>query len=336
MKLTSLARRQVMEKYFETWGKIKDMKLPTELQKIIARFPAWQGLKDLQLEPIAGLTNVNYRVTAGGESFVLRVSGENTARLGIDRACEIAALQSAFAAGIAPETVAFLPPEGHLVTRWVDGRIWSAAEFRTPKNVRLLTETVRRIHALPTNAAVFSPFQRIDAFLKTAHEFGVNPPPNFEQFQMTVQAVEMDQRLDTSAWRHFCHNDLASCNYLYVQCENSIKVLYWEFAGLGDIYYDLATIVYTHDSDGPIPPELENEMLAYYFGAITPFHRKRLAGMKFMLMLFSAAWGLAQAALQSAGRIPPVEGFNYLKFSEYLFLHDIPELQAQYKAIAED
>ncbi len=56
--------------------------------EIIARMPIWQGMRDIQVEPIAGLTNRNYRVTVGGERFVLRVSGQNTARLGINRAHE--------------------------------------------------------------------------------------------------------------------------------------------------------------------------------------------------------------------------------------------------------
>jgi hypothetical protein len=52
--------------------------------------------------------------------------------------------------------------------------------------------------------------------------------------------------------------------------------------------------------------------------------------MKFMLMLFTGLWGLAQQGMQSAGLIPAVEGFDYLEFAEYLFANDIRELQLQY------
>jgi len=31
--------------------------------------------------------------------------------------------------------------------------------------------------------------------------------------------------------------------------------------------------------------------------------------------------------LQSAELIPAVEGFNYLEFAQYLFEHELPELQ---------
>ncbi len=309
------------------------MKDDNTIKAIIARIPVWQNANEIRTERIAGLTNANYRVTVDGEQFVLRLSGENTERLGINRAHEGTALQAAAEAGLSPDVVLFLEPEGHLVTQWIDGRHWSADEFRTAENVHLLTETVKRIHALPTSRAEFSPFQRVQSFLETANKFGGNPPPGLEQFLSTMQAVEADQQHDPSDWKRFCHNDLVSVNYLFVERERKIIVLDWEFAGAGDIYYDLATIVYTHDSDGPIPKDLEDVMSDCYFGAVSAFQRRRLAGMKYMLMLFTGAWALAQQGMQEAGLIPPPEGFDYHEFGEYLFAHDIPELQAQYRQL---
>ena len=304
-----------------------------EVRQVVARVPAWQAAQDIQVTRIEGLTNTNYQVRVDGESFVLRISGQNTARLGINRVHEVAALQNTAAAGLAPSIIAFIQPEGHLVTRWIAGRHWDHHEFRTPQNVRLLTETVKRIHALPPNGAIFSPFQRVKSYLKTATGFGVPLPPGLDRMLQTMQAVQADQARDTSDWQRFCHNDLVAVNYLYLETEQRLVVLDWEFAGLGDIYYDLATVVYTHDSEGPIPPELEDGMLACYFGATTPWQRRRLLGMKYMLILFTGMWGLAQHGMQQAGLIPPVEGFDYLEFAEYLFAHDISQLQAQYQQI---
>jgi thiamine kinase-like enzyme len=297
------------------------------VQQIIARVPTWQGAQEIQFEQIAGLTNANFRVHVDGESFALRVSGQNTAQLGINRQHELVALLAAARAGIGPEVMAFLLPEGHLVTRWVEGRHWEVVEYRTLEHVRLLTETVKRIHALPPSGAIFSPFQRVTAFFEAARRFDVPLPPDFDGFLRTMRAVEDDQKRDLSDWQRFCHNDLVSVNYLFNEAEQSITVLDWEFSGLGDIYYDLATIVYTHDSEGPIPPELEDAMLACYFGMVDNFQRKRLLGMKYMLMLFTGAWGLVQHGMQKGGLIPAVEGFDYLEFTEYLFTHDIRKLQ---------
>ena len=215
----------------------------------------------------------------------------------------------------------------------MEGRHWEADEFRTPENVGLLTRTVKRIHAMPPNGAVFSPFRRVEAYTETARGFSVPFPPQFDQFIETMRAVEIEQQRDPSDWQRFCHNDLVSVNYLYCEKDQAIKVLDWEFTGLGDLYYDLATVVYTHDNIGPIPPELEEAMLVCYFGQVTHQQRKRLNGMKYMLMLFTGMWGLAQYGMQSAGLIPAVEGFDYLEFAQYLFAHDIQDLQRTAKKI---
>jgi thiamine kinase-like enzyme len=298
-----------------------------QLRSIIRRIPAWIGADQVQVERIAGLTNRNYRITVNGECFVLRVSGENTERLGINRQYEAQALKSAAALEIGPEVFAYLLPEGHLVTRWVEGRHWNATEFRTPEHVHLLTETVKRVHAMPPNGAVFSPFRRVEAYIATSRSLAVPFPADFEGFLKTMHAVEVVQQSDASNWQHFCHNDLVSVNYLYSEQGPKIIILDWEFAGMGDVYYDLATMVYTHDNVGPIPSDLEQVMLACYFGEVTPQQLGRLNGMKYMLMLFTGMWGLVQHGMQSAGLIPSGEGFDYLEFANYLFAHDILELQ---------
>ena len=302
-----------------------------ELSLIINRVPGWVGASNIQIERIAGLTNANYQITVRGERYVFRVSGQNTERLGINRHHEVAALRAAAEAGIGPQVVAFLLPEGHLVTRWIEGHHWEVAECRTPEHIRLLTETVKRIHALPPNEAIFSPFLRVATYQEIAASFSVPLPPRFDQLLETMRAVKADQEHDRSDWLYFCHNDLVAVNYLIIAESQTIMVLDWEFAGLGDIYYDLATIVYTHDSEGPIPPELEDVMLDCYFGETTAFQRRRLLGMKYMLMLFTGMWGLAQHGMQQAGLIPPVDGFDYLEFAQYLFDHDIKELRDHYE-----
>ena len=52
---------------------------------------------------------------------MLRVPGDDTALLGIDRANEYRAASVAADAGVGPEVVAFLPDTGCFVTRFVEG-----------------------------------------------------------------------------------------------------------------------------------------------------------------------------------------------------------------------
>ena len=304
--------------------------MDSDIQSIIDRLPALRGTKDIVVEQITGLTNKNYRVTADCNQYVLRVSRENAEKLGINREFEFEALTAASNAGIGPEVIHFIKPEGHLLTRWIDGRHWTHQEYRTPENIHLMVQTVKQLHSLPAIEGTFSPFTRVEAYTQTARQYDVPLPNDFNDLLVTMNDIKTDQEKDQSDWLHFCHNDLVAVNYLYSEDRKEITIIDWEFAGMGDIYYDLATLVYTHDSVGPIPPHLEEFMLDCYFGEVSDASRTRLSGMKFMLMLFTAMWGLSQYGMVKAGLIQEIEGFDYLEFAEYLFSHDVKTCRTSY------
>src|SRR4030088_1369207 len=69
-----------------------------------------------------GITNRNYRVDVDGASYVLRVGGNDTDVLGIDRVTEHAASLRAAEIGVGPAVFAFVEAEGRLVTHFIDGR----------------------------------------------------------------------------------------------------------------------------------------------------------------------------------------------------------------------
>src|ERR671931_2485031 len=102
------------------------------------------------LEPLGGgITNRNFRVDVDGEgSLVLRIGGKDTALLGIDRHVEHAASRAASALGLGPDVVAFVEPEGYLVTRYVDGVAPSAAEIRETR-LPEIASALRRFHEGP-------------------------------------------------------------------------------------------------------------------------------------------------------------------------------------------
>ena len=93
------------------------------VEQAIARVPVWQGATDIRVSPLeGGITNRNYRVDVGDTSFHLRLAGDNTALLGIDREHEYYAARLAGELGAAPEVAYFVRPEGYLVTRFIPGR----------------------------------------------------------------------------------------------------------------------------------------------------------------------------------------------------------------------
>ena len=94
-----------------------------------------------------GITNHNLKVELDdGETYVLRIAGRGSEQLGIDRRVEHQASLAAAAVGVGPEVVAFLEPEGYLVTRYIEGEIVPPERMREPETVRRVAATLRAVH----------------------------------------------------------------------------------------------------------------------------------------------------------------------------------------------
>src|SRR6476659_8730037 len=102
-----------------------------------------------------GLTNRNYRLDCEGERFVLRVMGDNSRLLGIDRRAEHACLQAAHATGVGAEVVALFPQRGALVTRFVKGRVLAPEAVQKPAVLRRVVASLRRYHDCSNTAGTF-------------------------------------------------------------------------------------------------------------------------------------------------------------------------------------
>jgi len=286
------------------------------LGAVVRQIPGWSPAENLHVKLLAGLTNKNYAVTVNGERLVVRLSRENAAALGIDREFEKEALLAASEAGIGPEVAHVILPEGHLVTRYIAGHHWTLTEWRDRTNLHRLVEKVKHLHSLPPVRATFSPFQRVETFIERARVFHAPFPSDFDLFIQTMRTIQQDQQADAYPWLRFCHNDLFCVNVID---DGQVRFLDWEFAGMGDCYFDLATLAYAFDSADTLSPELQAYMLACYFGGVTPHHWRRFRGMLFMLMFFSAMWGLVQDGMMRTGSIQAVEGFDFREYSDTTF-----------------
>jgi thiamine kinase-like enzyme len=290
--------------------------MPPAVDKIIKQIPAWKNAGHIQVEPLEGLTNTNYSVTVNRERFVLRVSGQNTACLGINRSDEAEILTAVSDAGIGAQVAFYKLPEGHLVTRYINGRHLSLEEYRTPENIERIVKLVKRLHELPLVRAHFSPFRRVESYAQQAKAMGVPFPHDFQKMLERMRAIEQEQARDSYPWQRFCHNDLFSVNVLD---DGNIRFIDWEFAGVNDVYYDLATLTYAYDSLDTLPRELQEHMLGCYFGEVRQENWRRLESMQYMLMFFTAMWGLLQQGMKNEGHVRSVEGFDFLEYANVTF-----------------
>lgn len=262
------------------------------LGEILGRVPLWQGRNDLVVTFLSGgITNQNYRVDTGGESFVLRLNGARTELLGIDRRNEYAAHVAAASIWIAPEVITLIEPEGYLVTRFIRAREITPAEMREPQMIRRVADVLKRVHTLPALRGIFSPFQVVRDYDRIAREHGVTTfPSNYGWLRERMDDIEHAVARDPITAVP-CHNDLLNGNFLLD--EQGIHILDWEYAGMGDPFFDLANFSAHHELD-----EVgDHILLESYLGDVTQQYLARLQLMKAMSDFREAMWGILQQGI---------------------------------------
>jgi thiamine kinase-like enzyme len=249
-----------------------------EVEAIVERL--WPGAR-ATIEPLGGgITNHNFKVTAGGEAFVLRIGGRDTELLGIDREHERAASEMAAALGIGPEVVAFA--EGCLVTRFIEGQ---PAESVEPLEV---AETLRLVHGAPAIPGRFDAFRVVETYRRTAEERGTPIPPAYAEAARRAAAIE-PRRLDPALCP--CHNDLLSANFIHDG--SRLRIVDWEYAGMGDPFFDLGNFAANHELD----ERGERALLEAYAGSADDDALETLRDMRFMSDFREAMWGVVQQAI---------------------------------------
>ena len=87
--------------------------LQEPVEAVVARL--WPG-REIRVSPIAaGLTNQNFRVEVDGAPFFVRLPGQSTDLLAVDRGNELHNTRAAAAAGAGPKVVDHDPSSGALV-----------------------------------------------------------------------------------------------------------------------------------------------------------------------------------------------------------------------------
>ena len=193
-----------------------------------------------------GITNRNFLVTIPGESerYVIRLAGNDTHLLGISREVEHAATVAAAGVGVGPEVTAFIRPEGYLVTRFIEGSPVSFEQVRERATLARIADSLRRIHQGPAIPGLFVPLRIVEAYRALAMARGVPIPPEYELASGVGRRIELACLADPVELRP-CHNDLLNANF--IDDGTRIRIVDWEYAGMGDPYFDLGNFSINHE-----------------------------------------------------------------------------------------
>jgi aminoglycoside phosphotransferase (APT) family kinase protein len=235
-----------------------------------------------------GITNHNLKVVRPDGIYVLRVAGRDTELLGIDRSVEVAATRRAAEVGVGPEVVDFVEPEGWLVTRFVGGTIPAPELLREPAELERVAVALRAFHRARPIPGRFDALEVVEAYRDTALGRGAVLPEGFASAHDLARQIAARRAGQPP---RPCHNDLWYANL--IDDGERLVIVDWEYAGMGDPFFDLANFSVNHelDEDG------RRLLLAAYAGDASPAALAALDLMRFMSDFREAMWGVVQGVV---------------------------------------
>ncbi len=192
-------------------------------------------------ELIAGSSNLVVRLWVADASFAVRVPRPETGSFAIDRRAECAALDAA--AGLAPDVVICDPASGILVSHWIEGELWTAQRVHEAEAISRIARSLRRLHAVapPITARSLSPLPLLRSYWQGVSTRFASLAVRLHTLHVRVLARAAEAQGGSPV---FCHADLHHRNLIDA---GTLRLLDWEYAGIAEAYFDLASFAQSND-----------------------------------------------------------------------------------------
>jgi len=272
------------------------------IERILEQIPGWSGKERLISPLTGGITNQNYRVDIAGETFVLRIGGKGTRLLGIDRGREHTCTAIAAQLGVGAEVIHFLPSEDALITRFIVGNGISPETAAQSETLMRIVASMKRYHQGPDFPGTFSPFETVRDYHKKALERGVTFPDSLPQVYALMAQIE--NAIGPLHNPRPCHNDLLASNF--IDDGHQIWILDWEYAAMGDIFFDLGNFAVNQ----ALNDQQCATLLRLYFGEVRPPDVAHLHLMRLGSDLRESFWGFLQLGVSELD-------FDYHEYAHY-------------------
>jgi thiamine kinase-like enzyme len=270
-------------------GAMRVSPMEPRIERILAQVPGLRvaGVSVTPLE--GGITNRNYRVEAEGRAFALRIGGEASSLLGIDRRREHACASIAARIGIGPEVVQFLDAEDALITRFIAGKTVAPETAVRPDLLPRIVDSIRRCHRGPAFPGSFSPFETVRSYHALARERGVPFPETLARALAVMDRIE--RAVGPVEDPAPCHNDLLAGNF--IDDGGTVWIIDWEYAAMGDPFFDLGNFAANQRLDAAG----RETLLRLYSGEARPGDLARLELQRLASDLRESLWGFLQMGI---------------------------------------
>jgi thiamine kinase-like enzyme len=254
----------------------------SRLDEAVARISLWKRHQVEVSQLSGGLTNENYLVEADGRSYVMRIPGQSTELLSIDRANEVYNTKAAATTGIGPRVLEHVPGLDVLVLEFIPGRTMSAKTLQSGEMPARMAASFRRLHAAPRFLKDFNMFRLIEEYLGIVDGHGVTIPEDYRDWLPTIARIEHAVAVGGLPSVP-CHNDLLCENF--IDDGEALRIVDYELSGNNDPCFDLGNTAQEAEFD----QDLRAALCTAYFGRDDP---RQLARMNLFALMSDVGWTL--------------------------------------------
>jgi thiamine kinase-like enzyme len=258
------------------------------IEEAVSKIEDWKG-RNVSIEPLSGgLTNSNFKVIVDGTPYFIRVPGESTELLAIDRNNEYHNSKAAAEAGVGPQVLYHLPEYNVMVLKFLDGRTMSKDSLNAPGMPTRMAQAIKKLHAGPRFLTNFNMFRLTEYYLNLCKERDIKIPDGYLDRLDAIAKIEEAMSVNSLAPVP-CNNDLLAENY--IDDGKNLWLIDYEYSGNNDPTFELGnTCQEMQFNDDQI-----REVCAAYFGSAST---AMVARMKLNMIMSDVGWGL-WAAIQA-------------------------------------
>lgn len=258
------------------------MSRSTRTEEAAAQVKLWKG-RDVRISPLSGgLTNENYLVEVDGARYVMRLPGQSTELLSIDRENEVYNTKAASTTGIGPKVLEHVPGIEVMVLEFIPGPTMSAKTLQSPEMAARMAASFHRLHAAPRFLHDFNMFRLIEHYLRIVEEHAVKIPGDYREWLPAV--AEIERALNAAPLPAVpCHNDLLCENF--IDDGAALRIVDYELSGNNDPCFDLGNTA----QEAEFGPELRAALCESYFGRRDA---RQLARMNLFALMSDVGWTL--------------------------------------------
>jgi len=263
------------------------------IEEVVATISDWKG-RNAVIQPLSGgLTNTNFRVELDGPAYFVRIPGESTELLAIDRRNEYHNSKAAAEAGVGPKVLYHLADHDVMVLEFINGLTMSNERLNAPGMPARIARSLRLLHNGPRFLIDFNMFRLTEYYLDICRRSNFRIPDRYPDRMPAVYAIEKAFAVHPLPSVP-CNNDLLAENY--IDDGELLRLIDFEYSGNNDPTFELGN---TCQELGYDEVRIQ-ELCAAYFGEASP---AKLGRMKLNMIMSDVGWGLWAAIQTSISKI---------------------------------